>query len=298
MKKDLLSINDLSKTEILGIISLAEKIKNNPEKYRAKLKNKVLLDIFEKPSLRTRLSFEVAMYQLGGHTIYYDLAGSPLGRGKESIEDTARVVSRYVDAIMARLYSQNDLIKLAKTSSIPVVSGLTDYEHPCQILGDLLTIKEKLKKLNSIKIAYFGDAKNNVTHSLIFVCSKLGIKLSISCPKEMRPLDSVLRNSRNIEVTQDVSKAIKNANIVYADSWMSYQIPKSEHAKRVKLLKKYQVNSELMKKAGKALFMHCLPATRGEEVTSEVIDSKRSIVLDQAENRLHIQKAVLLKLVR
>ncbi|MBI4159135.1 ornithine carbamoyltransferase [Candidatus Woesearchaeota archaeon] len=298
MKKDLLSINDLSKTEILEIISLAEKVKKNTRRYKSKLKNNVLLDIFEKPSLRTRLSFEVAMYQLGGHTIYYDLAGSPLGKGKESLEDTAKVVSRYVDVIMARLYSQDDLIKLAKNSSIPVISGLTDYEHPCQILGDLLTIKEKLRKLSNIKIAYFGDAKNNVTHSLIFACSKLNIKLSIACPKEMQPLNSVLKNSRNIEVTQNVNKAIKNANIVYVDSWMSYQIPKSEHTKRVKLLKKYQVNSELMNKAGKALFMHCLPAMRGEEVTSDVIDSRRSIVLDQAGNRLFIQKAILLKLIK
>ncbi len=298
MKKDLLSVNDLSKKEILDVISLAEKVKKDPRKYYLKLKNKVLLDIFEKPSLRTRLSFEVAMYQLGGHTIYYDLSGSPLGKGKESIEDTARVVSRYVDVIMARLYSQDDLLKLAKHSSIPVISGLTDYEHPCQILGDLLTIKEKLKKLNNIKIAYFGDAKNNVTHSLIFACSKLGIKLSIACPKEMQPLSSVLGNSKNVEVTQEVSKAIKNANIVYTDSWMSYQIPKSQHVKRVKILMKYQVNSSLMEKAPKSLFMHCLPAMRGEEVTSGVIDSKRSIVFDQAHNRLFIQKAILLKLVK
>lgn len=298
MKKDLLSINDLSKKEILDIISLAQKIKKSPRKYYSKLKNKVLLDIFEKPSLRTRLSFEVAMYQLGGHTIYYDLSGSPLGKGKESIEDTGKVVSRYVDVIMARLYSQDDLFKLAKNSSIPVISGLTDYEHPCQILGDLLTIKEKLRKLNNIKIAYFGDAKNNVTHSLIFACSKLGIKLSIACPREMQPLNSVLRGSKHIEITQDVNKAIKNANIVYTDSWMSYQIPKYEHNKRVKLLKKYQVNSSLMDKAPKALFMHCLPAMRGEEVTNEVIDSKRSIVLDQAGNRLNAQKAILLKFVK
>ena len=297
MKKDLLSINDLSKNEILEIISLAEKIKKSPRKYNSKLKNKVLLDIFEKPSLRTRLSFEVAMYQLGGHTIYYDLSNSPLGKGKESIEDTGKVVSRYIDVIMARLYSQDDLIKLAKNSSIPIISGLTDYEHPCQILGDLLTIKEKLKKLNNIKIAYFGDAENNVTHSLIFACSNLGIKLSIACPKEMQPLSSVLKNSRNVDVTQDVNKAIKNADIVYTDSWMSYQIPKSEHAKRVKILKKYQVNSNLMKKVPKALFMHCLPAMREEEVTSDVIDSKKSIVFDQSENRLHIQKAILLKLL-
>src|SRR3989344_2052489 len=192
MKKDLLSIDDLNKNEILDIISLAEKIKKNSGKYRAKLKNKVLLDIFEKPSLRTRLSFEVAMYQLGGHTIYYDLVGSPLGKGKESIEDTARVVSRYVDVIIARLYSQDDLMNLADNASIPTISGLTNYEHPCQVLGDLLTIKEKLGKLNNIKIAYFGDAKNNVTHSLMFACSKLGIKLSIACPMEMKPLSSVL----------------------------------------------------------------------------------------------------------
>ena len=291
--KNILSINDLSKKEILDLIFLAEKIKKSPQNYNSKLKNKVLLDIFEKPSLRTRLSFEVAMYQLGGHTIFYDLGNSPLGKGKESIEDTARVISKYVNVVMARLYSQEDLISLAENGNIPVINGLTDYEHPCQILGDLLTIKEKLRRLSNIKIAYFGDAKNNVTHSLMFACSKLGIKMSVACPRNMQPLFRI----NGVEVTQDVNKAIKNADIVYVDSWMSYQISKSKHAKRVKQLRKYQVNVNLMKKSPKALFMHCLPAKRGEEVTSEVMDSNKSIVFDQAENRLHIQKAILLKLL-
>ena len=292
--KNILSINDLSKKEILDLIFLAEKIKKSPQNYNSKLKNKVLLDIFEKPSLRTRLSFEVAVYQLGGHTIFYDLGNSPLGKGKESIEDTARVISKYVNVVMARLYSQEDLISLAENGNIPVINGLTDYEHPCQILGDLLTIKEKLRRLSNIKIAYFGDAKNNVTHSLMFACSKLGIKMSVACPRNMQPLFRI----NGVEVTQDVNKAIKNADIVYVDSWMSYQISKSKHAKRVKQLRKYQVNVNLMKKSPKALFMHCLPAKRGEEVTSEVMDSNKSIVFDQAENRLHIQKAILLKLLR
>ena len=287
---NLLSINDLSSKDILSIISLAEKIKKQPSKYNSKLKNKVLLDIFEKPSLRTRLSFEVAMYQLGGHTIFYDLGNSPLGKGKESIEDTSRVISRYIDVVMARLYSQQDLSNLAKYGSIPIINGLTDYEHPCQILGDLLTIKEKLKKLSNIKIAYIGDAKNNVTHSLMFACSKLKIKMSIACPKTMQPLIKV----KGIEITQDVNKAVKDSDIIYTDSWMSYQIPKSEHNKRIKILKNYQVTSSIMNISKKALFMHCLPAQRGEEVTNDVIESKKSIVFDQAENRLHIQKAVLL----
>src|SRR3989344_1819373 len=256
--KNILSINDLSKKEILDLIFLAEKIKKSPQNYNSKLKNKVLLDIFEKPSLRTRLSFEVAVYQLGGHTIFYDLGNSPLGKGKESIEDTARVISKYVNVVMARLYSQEDLISLAENGNIPVINGLTDYEHPCQILGDLLTIK-----------------------------------MSVACPRNMQPLFRI----NGVEVTQDVNKAIKNADIVYVDSWMSYQISKSKHAKRVKQLRKYQVNVNLMKKSPKALFMHCLPAKRGEEVTSEVMDSNKSIVFDQAENRLHIQKAILLKLL-
>src|SRR3989344_2148683 len=288
--KNILSINDLSKKEILDLIFLAEKIKKSPQNYNSKLKNKVLLDIFEKPSLRTRLSFEVAVYQLGGHTIFYDLGNSPLGKGKESIEDTSRVISRYIDVVMARLYSQQDLSNLAKYGSIPIINGLTDYEHPCQILGDLLTIKEKLKKLSNIKIAYIGDAKNNVTHSLMFACSKLKIKMSIACPKTMQPLIKV----KGIEITQDVNKAVKDSDIIYTDSWMSYQIPKSEHNKRIKILKNYQVNSSVMNISKKAFFMHCLPAQRGEEVTNEVIESKKSIVFDQAENRLHIQKAVLL----
>src|SRR3989344_4683592 len=263
--KHLISIESLSKNDLLDFISLAQKIKKSPGKYRAKLKNKVLLDLFEKPSLRTRLS----------------------------IEDTSRVISRYVDIIMARLYSQENLVKLANNGNVPVINGLTDYEHPCQILADLLTIKEKLKRLTSLKLVYIGDAKNNVTHSLMFACSKLGIKMSIACPKSMHPLVHV----KGIEITQDINKAIKNANILYTDSWMSYQIPKSQHAKRVKLLKRYQINETLMKKVPNALFMHCLPAKRGEEVTTGVMDSKRSIVFDQAENRLHIQKAILLKLL-
>ena len=288
--KDLISLQNVTEKDILDIINLAQKIKKSPSKYRIKLKNKVLLGIFEKPSLRTRLSFEVAMYQLGGHTIFYDLSNSPLGKGKESLEDTARVISRYIDIVMARVYSQESLVKLAKYGSVPVINGLTDYEHPCQILGDLLTIKEKLRRISNIKIAYIGDAKNNVTHSLMFACSKLKIKMSIACPKTMQPLIKV----KGIEVTQDINKAVKDSDIIYTDSWMSYQIPKSEHNKRIKILKNYQVNSSVMNISKKALFMHCLPAQRGEEVTNDVIESKKSIVFDQVHNRLFIQKAVLL----
>ena len=291
----------------MGFIELAEDIKARPEKYREAMKDKTLLMIFEKPSLRTRVSFETGMTQMGGHGIYYNTATSPLGK-KETIEDMARVVSRYVDIVMARLFSFEQTKKLAENASIPVIDALSDYSHPCQILGDLLTIKEKKGKLEGLTLTYMGDSKNNVTYSLMYGCPIAGLNIKVGCPEkeEYRPDKKVIETAQKlaekhgtkVEVLHDAVKAVKNADVVYTDSWMSYHIPQEQKERRVKDLTPYQVNSELMKHAKPdAVFMNCLPAMRGMEQTAEVIDGPQSIVFDQAENRLHIQKAIILRLL-
>ncbi len=304
--KDLIDLTDLSKKEILELIDLAERIKKNSGEYKEKLKQKSLLMMFEKPSLRTRVSFEVGMTQLGGHAIFYDLKDSPMGK-KESVSDTAKTASRYVDVIMARLYSHSQLKKLAKSSSVPVINGLTDFSHPCQILSDFLTIKEKKGTLEGLKLGYLGDGKNNVTHSLLFGCANMGIDISVGCPKgeEYEPLKEVLEKAKSLAenskiiITDNPEEATRDADIVYTDSWMSYHVPEEEKKDRIKVLKPFQVTSDLMKNAKKdAIFMNCLPAQRGMEQTEEVIDGSQSVVFDQAENRLHMQKALLLKLLR
>ncbi len=303
--KDLLSLSYWDNEMILDLIKHTYKIKKYPENYSNKLKNKTMLMLFEKPSLRTRVSFEVAMTQLGGHAIYLDAKDTPLGK-KETIEDTAKASSRYVDIIMARLFSQDALEKLAKSSTVPVINGLTDISHPCQILSDLFTIHEKKKKLKGLKLCYVGDGNNNVAHSLLLGCSAVGMDASIGCPKKFMPLPWVInvakknakKSGSKIKILHDAKKAALNADVVYTDSWMSYHIPKEQEANRIKTFKPFQVNKELMKCAKKdALFMNCLPAMRGYEQTAEVIDGKQSIVFDQAENRLHMQKAIILKLL-
>ncbi|MCH7568597.1 MAG: ornithine carbamoyltransferase [Nanoarchaeota archaeon] len=295
--KHLLSLNDLSGKSILKIVKLGKKIKRRPNDYENKLRNKTLLMLFAKPSLRTRLSFDIAMYQLGGHAIFYDLSHSVLGK-KESMKDFSKVISRYVNITMARLYEHKQIEELARYSTIPVINGLTNYFHPCQILGDLLTMKEKFGKLKNVKITYVGDGNNNVTHSLILGCKKLGMEIIICCPnkKEFLPNKDAIGNMR-YSYEKVPSKAVKNASVIYTDSWMSYHIPKSQEKRRMKILRPYQVNKKLFDVNKKALFMHCLPATRGYEVTDDVIDSKRSIIYEQAENRIYVDKAVLLKLV-
>ncbi|MDP4039566.1 MAG: ornithine carbamoyltransferase [Candidatus Pacearchaeota archaeon] len=296
--KDLLTLKDLSAKEILDLVSLAGKIKKNPMKYSNKLKGKTLLMIFAKPSLRTHLSFDVGMNELGGHAIFYDLKDSTLGK-KESVKDFSKVIDGYADIIMARLYGQEDLESIAKYSEVPVINGLTDDYHPCQILGDLLTMKEKFNNLKKIKVCYVGDSNNNVTHSLIIACAKLGMNLVISGPKKKKfmPNNEIVSGFK-FKFEPDVKKAVKNADVIYTDTWMSYQVSKSEKKERERILKKYQVNSAIMNISKKAKFMHCLPAHRGDEVTDEVIDSKRSIVYEQAENRQWSEMAVLLKLMK
>jgi ornithine carbamoyltransferase len=303
--KHLISLKDWSAEEILDVLALAAKVKAKPQKYADALKQKTLLMIFEKPSLRTRLSFEIGMTQLGGHAIYYDMSTSPMSGGKETIEDSIKVMSRMCDIVMARLFRHEDILEMAEYATIPVINALTDEGHPCQILADLQTIQEKKGTLKGLKLAYLGDGFNNVTHSLMQGCTKLGVHISVGSPEEQMPAVEVTEicsqfaqeSGCELVVTDDPAEAIKDADIVYTDSWMSYHIPKDEEAARVKLFTPYQVNATLMKHAKPdAIFMNCLPALRGAEQTAEVIDGPQSVVFDEAENRLHAQKAVMLTL--
>jgi len=256
--------------------------------------------IFQKPSTRTRVSFEVAMYQLGGYALYLNWNDLQLGRG-ESIADTARVLSRYVNGITARVLKHTDLEELAKYSSVPVINALSDLEHPCQALADVLTIWEKKGKLEGIKLAFVGDGSDNVLHSLLLACAKLGINISIATPPGYEPKKEILRIAEEegsrygslIEIVREPEVAVRGADVIYTDVWVSMG-QESERAKRISDLSRYRVTVDLMKLAKEdAIFMHCLPARRGEEVVDEVIDGKWSVVWDQAENRLHVQKALL-----
>jgi ornithine carbamoyltransferase len=305
MKRHFLEINDVDRTALLHLIDKAAEIKKNPSKYSSALKDKTLLMIFAKPSLRTRVSFEVGMTQLGGHGIYYDISTSPFGKGKETISDIAKTSSRYVDLIMARLFEHKEIEELAENSSVPVINALTNSAHPCQILADLQTIYEK-KGFKKLTLSYVGDSNNNVTHSLLYGCAMAGINMKIGCPKgkNYEPAGFVVKEAKKlaknseIKIFNDASEAVKDADVVYTDSWMSYHIPESKKKERVKIFKPFQVNKALMKNANKdAVFMHCLPAQRGMEVTADVIDGSQSVVYDQAENRLHAQKALMLWLL-
>ena len=296
MKKDLLAINDLSSSEINEILKLSSELKEKRKDFSQPLKGKTLGLIFEKPSNRTRVSFEVGITELGGHAIYLGSYEIDLGK-RESPKDVAKVLSRYLNGIIARTFSHKTVVELAKYSSIPVINGLTDYQHPCQALSDLFTIKEK-KGLDGITVAFIGDA-NNVLTSLLYICHKMGIKINAACPKGYEPGKDILKDmAGSAAVFSSPGDAIKGADVVYTDVWTSMGQEK-EYRKRLKVFKKYQVNSELMKLAKKdAVVMHCLPAHRGQEITDEVMDSPASIVLDQAENRLHVQKAILIKLLK
>jgi ornithine carbamoyltransferase len=263
------------------------------------LKGKTLAMVFEKPSTRTRVSFEVGMWQLGGYALYLSASDLQLGRG-ETIADTAQTLSRYVNGIMARVFAHQTILDLVKYSSVPVINGLSDFTHPCQGLADLFTIYEKKGKLRGLKLVYVGDG-NNVAHSLLYGCSKVGMNITLACPKEYEPNPEVVSKAEKegrksgckVEVTNDPKEAVRDADIIYTDVWASMGKEK-EREKRVKILKPYQVNSKLIRGAKEDyLFMHCLPAHRGEEVTDEVADSKNSVIFDQAENRLHTQKALL-----
>lgn len=288
---DLISINDLSVSEIEAIFKKTSETKGSISEA---LHGKCLAMIFEKPSTRTRVSFENAMTQLGGHAIFLSPNDTQLGRG-ESIADTAHALSRYVDAIMARLFDHQSIVDLAKYAEIPVINGLTDFCHPCQILTDLYTVIEKKGTLN-LKFAWLGDG-NNVCNSFIFAASKLKFQLSIATPKGFEPKAFDYVNPSNIEIMHDPREAIKDASVIITDTWVSMG-QEAEKEKRLKIFKPFQVNRELTSFADpNYLFMHCLPAYRGYEVTSEVIDGPNSIIWDEAENRLHVQKAILTLLI-
>ena len=307
--KNLLNLRDCGSEDVLGLVELAEQVKQHPRNYSHIMVEKSLLMIFEKPSLRTRLSFEIGAYQLGGQAIYYDMSTSPMGAGKESIADSIRVVSRFNDIVMARLKNHEDLLEMAEYATIPVINALTDFSHPCQVLADLLTISEKKGALKGLKLAYLGDANNNVTHSLLFGCAQCGIDIAVGCPDdpELRTSEKVLedacaiagKNGSKVEMVFDADAAAAAADVVYTDSWMSYHIPKEQQAERERKLRPYQVDADLMKLAkNDAIFMNCLPAMRGFEQTAEVIDGPQSVVFDEAENRLYAQKAVIISLLK
>lgn len=297
--KDLLTLAELSPKEFASLIDYSIVLKKELKKgSKPLLKSKTLAMIFQKPSTRTRVSFEAGMYHLGGHAINLSSQDMQLSRG-ETIEDTAKTLSRYVDCIMARVYDHSLLEKLSASSSIPVINGLSDSFHPCQILADFMTIKEKKGKFKGLKIAWIGDG-NNVCNSMIYGCALSGAKLSIATPKGFEPDKSVLKESSKsveIDLSTDPIKAIKNADVVVTDTYTSIH---NNDLKRIKkFLPKYQVNEFLMNHANSdAIFMHCLPAKRENEVTSSVIDGPQSVVWDEAENRLHTQKALLASIIR
>jgi ornithine carbamoyltransferase len=305
----LISLRNWSTKQIEEVLELAAEIKKGPEKFQDVMRGKVLVMMFEKPSLRTRVSFETGMYQMGGDAIHYDMCASPLGIGKETIHDTVRTLSRYVDVIMARLYEHEKIEEMAKYSEIPVINGLTNFSHPCQALADLLTVWEHKGSLKGRTLAYLGDAKNNVTHSLLYGCSKMGVNIRVGCPQgeDYSPLPEVLssaleagkQSEASVKVTHNPFDAVDGADIIYTDSWMSYHIPPEQLEARVKVLTPFQVDAKKMELAAPdAIFMNCLPALRGYEQTAEVIDGPHSVVFDQAENRLHTQKAIMVTLLK
>ena len=306
MKKDLLKIEDLSKDEILDILNLADQLK-----YELKhgiehphLKGKTLGMIFEKSSTRTRVSFEAGMYQLGGYPLFLSSSDLQIGRG-EPIQDTARVLSRYINGIMIRTFAQAEVEALAECSSIPIINGLTDDEHPCQVLADLMTIRESKNVLDGLKVAYIGDG-NNMAQSLLVGCLTSGMHISLAIPDKYMINDYYINkgkeiakaNNLNFNIVNNPMDAAKNADIIITDVWAS--MGKEKEAKeRLEAFKGYQVNSELMKLAQEdAIVLHCLPAHREEEITEEILEKHANTIFEEAENRLHVQKAILVKLLK
>ena len=298
MKKDLLSIYDLDLADFEKIWQKTRKLKKSLKqgKHISSLKGKTLGMIFDKSSTRTRISFEVGMYQLGGIALFLTSRDTQIGRG-ETISDSAKMMSRYLDGIMIRTFSQKNVEEFARYASIPVINGLTDLLHPCQILSDLFTIKEKKGSYDKLKIAYIGDG-NNVANTWIEAAARLPIKLALACPEGYDPDRKIMARGKKeakegITLYRDPLEATKNADVLYTDVWVSMG-QESEREERKKIFKNYQINKRLLKEAKKdAIVMHCLPAHRGEEISSDVIDGSQSVVIDQAENRLHVQKAIL-----
>ena len=303
-RKDFLSIRDLSSDEIQGLLQKAIEVKTHPERYRDALRGKALAMIFEKPSLRTRVSFDAGIHQLGGFSINLTPGEINLGK-RESIHDVGRNLERMVQGIMIRTFGHDIVVEMARHAAIPVINGLTDFSHPCQALADYMTLLEAKGRLQGLKLAYVGDG-NNVAHSLIFGAALLGVNISVATPAGYEPKAGVVewargaigRKESDLEITHDPVAAVQRADVIYTDVWASMG-QEAEAAARKQIFQPYQVNQELFSHAAPdAVFMHCLPAHRGDEVTAEVIDSPRSVVFQQAENRLHAQKAVMLELMR
>lgn len=300
--RDLLSIHDLTTEEVYKILDLAKDLKAKQKAgiEHHLLKGKTLGMIFQKSSTRTRVSFEVGMYQLGGSALFLSGNDLQIGRG-EPIKDTARVMSRYLDGVMIRTFAHADVEEFAKYADIPVINALTDLLHPCQVLTDLLTIQEhKGEQLKGLKLAYIGDC-NNMVHSLMYGCAKVGMHFVVATPQGCQPNAEVLANAvedakatgGSITVVNDIYEAAKDADVLYTDVWASMG-QEEEHEERCKIFKDYQINSKLMKVAAKsAIVLHCLPAHRGEEISEEVLEKYQDVIFDEAENRLHVQKAIM-----
>jgi ornithine carbamoyltransferase len=303
-RKDLLTEADLTQDDIYELFDLVKDVKANPNNYRQALAGKTLGMIFHKPSTRTRVSFEVGMYQLGGNGMFFNQNDLQLGKS-ESVSDTAKVLSRFLDGIMIRTFKHSDVETLAANASIPVINGLTDSFHPCQGLTDLFTMKENVGPLQGLKMSYIGDGSSNMAHSLMLSAAVMGIDLRVVCPKAYGPDPSVMkralaiaaRHGGKIEVVTDPKAGVKGAKVVYTDVWTSMG-QEAETVIRKKALASYQVNPKLMANADPDwIFMHCLPAHRGDEVVDEIADDPRSVIFDEAENRMHVQKGILIKLM-
>lgn len=300
--RHLLTLQEFSPEGTLGLIRLAARLKAKPRRWAKALEGQSLAMIFEKSSTRTRVSFEVGMTQLGGHALNLTGHDMQLGRG-ETVPDTARVLSRFAQAVMIRTFEHSKVAELAANASIPIINGLSDSHHPCQALADYLTLQERFGKLKGLSMVYVGDG-NNVAHSLLVGGALLGVHVKVVCPAGYKPDASVVdwaaamgrRTGSRIEVTHRVKGSAKGAHAVYTDVWTSMG-QEAEQKKRLKAFAGFQVNEALMDESPKAIFLHCLPAHRGEEVSAGVMDSPRAAVWDQAENRLHAQKAVLLTLL-
>jgi ornithine carbamoyltransferase len=303
MDKDFLSIHDLSPYQFSQIMDLTREIKEKPHRFRDRLKNKILAMIFEKPSLRTRMTFEAGMLQLGGEAIF--LAPTDIRMGtRETTKDVGKNLERWVDAVMLRTFDHKTLLDLAQSCRIPVINALTDLLHPCQAMADFFTLKEKRGDLVHMRLAYVGDG-NNVCHSLLFAAAKTGTQISVATPPGYEPDPDIINKAvkdgqetkLEIFITTDPHDAVRNADAVYTDVWASMG-KEAEVTDRTEIFAPFQINRELMAQAKpSALFMHCLPAHRGEEVSDDIMDSSQSIVFDQAENRLHVQKAIMLLLI-
>ncbi len=304
MLDNFISIHDLTLYQFSKILDISREIKDNPHRFRNKLKGKILAMIFQKPSLRTRMTFEVGMLQLGGEAVYLSPSDIQIGT-RETVYDMGKNLERWVEAIMIRTFAHQNVIDLARACHIPVINALTDLLHPCQAMADFFTLKEKRGDLANFKLAYVGDG-NNVCHSLLSAAAKAGSKMSVAAPSGYEPDPEIRKQAEedgketgaSFSFTNDPSEAVENADAIYTDVWTSMG-QEQEKEKKGKIFAPFQVNKSLMAKAKEGVFfMHCLPAHRGEEVTDDVIDSSQSIVYDQAENRLHVQKAIMISLLR